>query len=258
MGAISRTFRIPTAAEPTNSGSTLQTVIATSGTQDTSLDIEIHEPALTADNLGLKTWASSFVLAKKWHAIRDQIPLPSEQKETEGATFAILELGAGTGLVGIAAAAVLQTSVVLTDLPEIVPNLERNINANLDTISSRGGSARAAVLDWTEPEKFDSLGACFPLVVAADPIYSKEHPKLLAQAVSSQLMKGSDARVIVEMPIRDAYAEERAAFRNSMKDIGLTTVKEETKIGYDDWSEGTSEELSEVECWMSIWSWKEP
>lgn len=259
MGAISRTFRIPTAKEPTNSGSTLQRVISTSEVPDEPVDIEIHEPALTADNLGLKTWASSFVLARKWHTLRDDIPLRSVPEKSDHRSATILELGAGTGLVGIAAAAVLKTSVILTDLPEIVTNLERNIRSNDDAISSRGGSARAAILDWTEPENFpDSEESGFPLIVAADPIYSAEHPKLLAQTVKCHLSKERSARVVVEMPIREAYSPERDDFKAKMQEIGLVMIKEDTETGYDDWSEGRGEELKEVECWMSIWAWKEP
>ncbi|KAG9625379.1 VPS28-domain-containing protein, partial [Aureobasidium melanogenum] len=149
MGAISRSFSIPLAAEPTNSSSTMKPVITSSHEQDTSIQVSIHEPALTEDNLGLKTWASSFVFARNWHTLRDRIPLIFDKDENA----TILELGAGTGLVGIAAAAVLGANVLLTDLPEIVPNLERNITSNEDIINSRNGSARAAMLDWTVPEK---------------------------------------------------------------------------------------------------------
>ncbi|KAG9625315.1 VPS28-domain-containing protein, partial [Aureobasidium melanogenum] len=149
MGAISRSFSIPLAAEPINSSSTMKPVITSSHEQDTTIQVSIHEPALTEDNLGLKTWASSFVFARNWHTLRDRIPLIFDKDEN----VTILELGAGTGLVGIAAAAVLGANVLLTDLPEIVPNLERNITSNEDIINSRNGSARAAMLDWTVPEK---------------------------------------------------------------------------------------------------------
>ena len=35
------------------------------------LAITLHEPALQADNLGLKTWASSYLLAKRLVSLRD-------------------------------------------------------------------------------------------------------------------------------------------------------------------------------------------
>lgn len=270
MGAINRSFAIPTAAGSTNDGTTLETVISTSDIQDTTINIEIHEPALTEDNLGLKTWASSYVFAKKWHTLREELPLPFGN-DTDAAT--ILELGAGTGLVGIAAAAVLRANVLLTDLPEIVPNLDRNIELNDESIRLRKGHAKAAILDWTVPEKIvyphdsdnarrrslsaEFTSSTYPIIVAADPIYSKDHPKWLVQTVACHLNRGSEARAIIMIPIRDAYAEERDDLKSRMQELGLHICKEETEIGYDDWSEGRGEELKEVECWMTIWKWKE-
>lgn len=268
MGAISRYFSIPLAAEPTNSSSTMKPVITSSQEQDTTIQVSIHEPALTEDNLGLKTWASSFVFARNWHTLRDRIPLVFDKDENK----TILELGAGTGLVGIAAAAVLGANVLLTDLPEIVPNLERNIASNQDIINSREGSARAAMLDWTVPEKIiypeetdGSRGpvvaeggtSTYPLIVAADPIYSKEHPAWLVQTINCHLSHGPDARVLIQIPIREAYAEERADLKDRMISIGLELCHEQTETGYDDWSDGQGEELSEVECWLGMWKWKD-
>ncbi|CAD0088118.1 unnamed protein product, partial [Aureobasidium vineae] len=268
MGAISRSFRIPLAADTTNSSSTMKPVITTSHEQDTTVQVSIHEPALTEDNLGLKTWASSFVFARNWHTLRDRIPLIFDKDETA----TILELGAGTGLVGIAAAAVLGANVLLTDLPEIVPNLERNIASNRDMIESRNGSARAAMLDWTVPEKIicpedaeeprrplvaEGKSSRYSLVVAADPIYSKEHPAWLVQTINCHLDQGPDARVLIQIPIRDAYAEERADLKDRMIKIGLELCHEQTETGYDDWSDGQGEELSEVECWLGMWKWKD-
>ncbi|KAK6003088.1 hypothetical protein QM012_000933 [Aureobasidium pullulans] len=268
MGAISRSFSIPLAAEPTNSSSTMRPVITSSHEQDTTIQISIHEPALTEDNLGLKTWASSFVFARNWHILRDRIPLIFDRDESA----TILELGAGTGLVGIAAAAVLGTNVLLTDLPEIVPNLERNIASNEDMVKSRSGSARAAMLDWTVPEKIiypeettesrrplvaEIQSSTYPLIVAADPIYSKEHPAWLVQTISCHLSHVPDARVLIQIPIREAYAEERADLKDRMIIIGLELCHEQTETGYDDWSDGQGEELSEVECWLGMWKWKD-
>ncbi|KAI5198835.1 VPS28-domain-containing protein [Aureobasidium subglaciale] len=263
MGAISRSFRIPLAAEPTNSSSTMKPVITTSHEQDTSVEISIHEPALTEDNLGLKTWGSSFIFARNWHTLRDRIPLLFDKDENA----TILELGAGTGLVGIAAAAVLGANVLLTDLPEIVSNLDRNIASNQETIESKNGIARAATLDWTVPDKIiyseevngshEEESSKYPLVVAADPIYSKEHPAWLVQTIHCHLAQGSDARVLIQLPIREAYAEERADLKDRMLKIGLELCHEQTEASYDDWSDGQGEELSEVECWLGMWKWKD-
>lgn len=247
MPAISRNFRIPTSSVP--------------------FDIAIHEPALTADNLGLKTWAASYMLAKRLHTL--QIP------QLEGSkTLDILELGAGTGLVGIAAAAVFGASVLLTDLPEITPNLTRNVETNREMIESHNGSARTAVLDWSKPrfcqpypgaaqgdaEDFSAKQAeqpdRFPIILAADSLYSPEHPRLLVQTIDCWLSLESNASVMVEFPFREAYTPELNDFRQRMAGIGLQVAEEGEELGYDDWGWDGGEPSGgrgEVKCWWSVW-----
>ena len=255
MSAISRTFSIPLIA--INAGDTLKPAM------DACIEIMIHEPALTADNLGLKTWASSYLLAKRLCLLRKEHIALGEYGD-------ILELGAGTGLVGLAAAAILQRHVVLTDLPEIVPNLERNIAANVTAISRchdrsgfAYGSAEAAVLDWSKPatctlkhlKKAVREAHFFELILAADPIYSHEHPALLVNAIGYHLRRDEHATVVIELPIREAYAKERQDLRDRMLALGLDVLEQGEEVGYDDWSDGCGEELTEVRCWWSVWKW---
>ena len=247
MPAISRSFRIPTPSAP--------------------LDIVIHEPALTADNLGLKTWAASYLLAKRLHTLR----LP---QLTGSVTLDILELGAGTGLVGIAAAAVFGASVLLTDLPEIAPNLSRNVETNREAIESHNGSTRTAILDWSNPhvcqfypdveqgevESFSTKQTKqpdqFPVILAADSLYSPEHPRLLVQTIDCWLSLEDNASVMVEFPLREAYTPELNDFRQRMTGIGLHMTEEGEEFGYDDWGWDGGEPTrgrDEVKCWWSVW-----
>lgn len=114
---------------------------------------EIREPPLTGDNLGLKTWGTAYVIAKKLEYIGahflHNVLSPGLDNTAGNVTPArILELGAGTGLVGIAAATIWSTSVLLTDLLEIQSNLDFNIQENLETVTARGGQIASHVLDW--------------------------------------------------------------------------------------------------------------
>ncbi|KAG0636789.1 putative methyltransferase-domain-containing protein [Tuber brumale] len=203
-----------------------------------TVSLSLREPTLTADNLGLKTWASSYLLSKR---------LPLLGLPTFSSTAKALELGAGTGLVGLAAAAIFKIPVLLTDLPDIVPNLQHNANTN----SASGTVVSVAVMDWrdrvdetvSEAEKYD-------LVLAADPLYSPEHPGLLVGMVGKWLKKGSHGRVVVEMPLRDGYYSERCDFRSRMESVGLEIRSEGVETGVDDWGAG-----GEVECWWSVWGW---
>lgn len=251
MGAISRTFVIEMCSTSTNESKSRDAVL---DPLDLQVELTLHEPALTSDNLGLKTWASSYLLAKRI-AIHANMPAIA-QKAT------ILELGAGTGLVGLAAAAAYQARVILTDLPAIVPNLERNSRANAAVLSAHGGQTEVAVLDWSDPGSFHIEGAhhgekhSFPLILAADPIYSADHPRLLVQAIEFHLSKDSTARVVVELPLRDAYGAEREDFRTRMAGIGMSVVDEGEETGLDDWSSNNDDELMEVRCWWSVWGWR--
>ncbi len=234
MGAITRTFKIPLH-------------------DDDVFELQLHEPALTADNLGLKTWASSYLLAKRLPALRSSLPSLSSQSN-------ILELGSGTGLVGLAAAAIFKAHVVLTDLPEIVPNLRNNIEANATHLATFGGSAQAEVLDWSNPSAFESdsssapLPNSFPWILAADPIYSSDHPRLLGQTIEYHLSRHKDARFIVELPLREPYAAERKDLMQRLSALGLVILDEGEEVGYDDWMEGG--QLAEVRCCWAVWGWK--
>lgn len=231
-GDLTRTFTIPLSPD-----------------EDGPLEIVLHEPALQADNLGLKTWASSYLLAKRLPMLRKRMP----DVKPDGR---ILELGAGTGLVGFAAAAVWNARVVLTDLPEIVPNLERNAKANSEVVDTHGWGLEVGVLDWSQPEDFALASApySFPLILAADPIYSSDHPRLLAQAFEYHLFRSEDARIVIELPLRDAYVKERQDLRDRLRALGLEILDEGEESGYDDWSYGS--ERTEVRCWWSVWSWR--
>ncbi|RRT53878.1 hypothetical protein B296_00039229 [Ensete ventricosum] len=90
------------------------------------------------------------------------------------ATSRILELGSGTGLVGIAAAAILGVSVTLTDLPHVLPNLRFNAESNAAAVAARGGSLDVRQLRWGEDEDAAALvdgEAAFDVVVASDVVY---------------------------------------------------------------------------------------
>lgn len=206
--------------------------------------VRLYEPSLTGDNLGLKTWSSSLLLAKR---------LPTLYSQISKRCTNVLELGAGTGLVGIAAACLWQLNVTLTDLPEIVSNLERNLQTNTELIQKYAGTVQARSLDWADttdvPQSQDDK---YLTILAADPIYSPEHPKLLVDTVQRWLRWDSDARFIVELPLRKHYDQERQDLRHHLAAAQLALVEEGTETGYDDWQD-QSGNPAEVECWWSIW-----
>lgn len=245
MPAMSRTFTLPTRTKP--------------------VAFTLHEPSYTGDSIGHKTWAASFLLAKRLHSVI----LPA----TESGRVQALELGAGTGLVGMAFAAAFGADVLLTDLREIETNLAFNVSANLHTIKAHGGTAGTAILDWVKPTivietsdsvwselvGFDELSEQriekFPVVIAADSIYSAEHPAMLVGAIEAWLAPGPDARVVMEMPRREGYEVELADLDTRLSQLGLRVLYAGEEYGYDDWVDHGESGLADVKCWWSIWGW---
>lgn len=181
-------------------------------------EVLLKEPLLTSDNLGLKTWGSSLHLARR--VVRENRALPQP----------VLELGAGTGLVGIAASR-LGLDPVMTDLPDIVPNLAHNVELN-------GGGATVAALDWANHNGFASahpehaLG--FATVLVADPVYSDQHPRMLVETIARFARHG--AVVYLQVPLRGRYEAERGDLWQRME-AGGHLVREEHEEGRDDWGE---------------------
>lgn len=180
-------------------------------------NIQLFEPSLTNDNLGLKTWGSSLILSEKI------IKIPQYSK--------VLELGSGTGLVGIAyAISHPKSETILTDLPEIVDNLKKNIILNNLKIKS-------AVLDWTNPEPFIS-NICdfkFDAILIADPIYSPNHPYWIVDMIVKFLKP--HGTVYLELPIRPQYNAERDLLWQLLDQNGLCIIKTEQDMGIDDWGD---------------------
>ncbi|KAE8373566.1 putative methyltransferase-domain-containing protein [Aspergillus bertholletiae] len=245
MPAMSRVFAIPSSTGE-------------------ELTLTLHEPSLTADNLGMKTWVSSYLLSRRLPSLLESTPqlVPSETTTPApktDRTLRALELGAGTGLVGLSFAAIRgqSASIHLTDLPDIVPNLAHNAALNVELLTNTAATVTTGVLDWSiPPEPLPTRDEQYDLIFAADPLYSPKHPKWLVETVGHWLSRGLDARVVTEMPLRDAYLPQVQEFRERMGQLGLEAVYEGEEIGYDDWESADGGALA-VRCWWSVWGWSE-
>lgn len=223
-----------------------------------TFSLTIREPSLTGDSLGLKTWGSSYALARLLHELSAG-PLAHPLSAGAGPTE-ILELGSGTGLLGLAAAAIWRTNVVLTDLPGILPNLAHNAELNRETIEGRGGHAEATVLTWggreDESDPRFAAGRRFELVLVADPLYDDDHPALLTGAIDAQLGLGPDARALAMVPQRDDITKGLlSSFRQEMACLGaaLRCVDEGIVPGEDDWGDhGDDDETRRVGFWWGV------
>ena len=229
LPSMSRTFNIPTSAED-------------------AVSITLREPSLTADNLGHKTWLASYLLAKRLPSLLRYIPGLQSGAQ-------VIELGAGTGLVGIAIAAIYDVHVHLTDLPAIVPNLLANTTVNSPNIAK--GSTSVGEFDWsTVSDHCSKEHNAYDVIVAADPLYSPQHPAWLVAAIDHVLKRNVGARVVIELPLREAYAPEIAELKMRMEGLSLAVLAEGTESGIEDWEENhPGNEKTQVMCWWAVWQW---
>jgi predicted nicotinamide N-methyase len=114
-----------------------------------------------------------------------------------------LELGSGTGLVGLAAAAVLSVmgataEVVLSDNdPHTLANLSRNFAANADLFASPAITVSTRALDWrAEPVDGD---ARFDVLLGGDVVYDTHHAGLLRRAIETHLAPGGTAHIVMAL-----------------------------------------------------------
>lgn len=178
--------------------------------------IKLKEPSLTSDNLGLKTWGSSLILSNRLI-----------NKNNNYLVDPIIELGSGTGLVGMVSA-ILGHKTILTDLSEIVPNLKENIELNKV-------SAVAEVLDWTNPKSFIEKypHEKFNTILISDPIYSPKHPYWVVEMLDLFLSHNPNARILIQLPLRPKYEEEREVLWNLMSTYFIE-IESELEDGEDD------------------------
>ena len=182
--------------------------------------------------------------------------------------FQILELGAGTGLVGITAAALFPSANIhLTDLPAIVPNLQANVSRNIFAEKSDFDGSRnvtVGALDWSNlpqseaevevhVENGEGLRQHYDLIIAADPLYSPAHPAWLVNTINFSLRRQKNARVIIEVPLREGYATEVQDFRTRMSEAELVLIEDGEEVGVEDWQGTTEGDQQEVKCWWGVW-----
>lgn len=119
-----------------------------------AFDLTIREPPITGESLGLKTWGSSYTLARLLPQFASD-SLSHLLGGQQGSETQVLELGSGTGLLGLAAACFWHTPVILTDLPTIIPNLTYNVDINRSIAEAVGGRVDAAPLTWGDHSQTD-------------------------------------------------------------------------------------------------------
>lgn len=163
----------------------------------------VERPGLA---LGSSTWSSAFALAR--YLSGDARALIERRS--------LIELGAGTGLVGIACAKLGAKSVILTDLPVCLDLLRTNIEAN-----EVENSASVQVLDWTNNGDFSAVA---DIIIMADVVYYDQIP--LFEAIVSTLRRIVTTSSHVIMAYKQRDAENESLFFDMMKGEGFGVVRQ--------------------------------
>lgn len=156
---------------------------------------------------GLLLWASGIGLARR---------LAEEPSLVRGRT--VLEIGAGVGLPGLAAAALGARGVVQTDYQtEALALCARNAAQN----GMEDFRVRRAIADW---RAFPDLGQPFPLVLGSDVLYERTlHPVL--HALLPRLV-APGGRALLSDPVRP----QALAFIDACERSGVWGVDMESRL----------------------------
>jgi hypothetical protein len=148
--------------------------------------IIMKEREMASLGTGLITWDGAVVLAKYLECHPSLVDKKS-----------VLEVGAGTGLAGIAASLLGSSKTLLTDLDYALDNLKANVERNKKNEGTN--SVEVSLLDWSDTStyRFPSSGEClntskmdvgeheWDVIIGADVVWLEELVPLLVQALAA-------------------------------------------------------------------------
>ncbi|KZV53484.1 hypothetical protein F511_14850 [Dorcoceras hygrometricum] len=145
---------------------------------------------------GAVMWDSGIVLGKFLeHAVESKTIMLQDKK--------VIELGSGCGFVGCIAA-LLGAQVVLTDLPDRLKLLKKNVETNL--YGNVRGTAKVEELTWGDNLDTDFTHPCPDYVLGSDVIYSEEAVMHLMETLTE--LCGRQTTIILAGELRnDAILE---------------------------------------------------
>jgi len=171
------------------------------------IPVEIKEESNSGKGTGLIIWDGSVLLSKY---LEHAVDLKGKR---------ILELGAGTGLVGLSCGLLGATRVFLTDLGYTLDNLNANIVINSPRFPS-SDTVECFELDWTKP-KDDPRLANLDLVVAADVIWIEELVKPFVDTLVFIFKRNPSLRTVIFAHQTRALKTDRLLF-NTLSDNGFS------------------------------------
>lgn len=255
--------------QPGSNDSLIRTFNIPSNTTGGNLDVSIFGRARLQSNcISSATWGSSFILATKLHKlnVNSKIFRHVDAGYTAPASMwsqpKVLELGAETGLLGIAAAFLWRTHVIVTGLQNMKLDLTINISLNRTQMYKRGGLTLLDTLDWTRPKDLImrdlTIGekvlhspkeSKFHIILVGGSACAEKHPRLLSNVIFAWLAPGAHSRVILAYPLREAYLDRIHSLWRLLESGGLQCVENGQVNGEERWNEDALYQWC-VWCWQ--------
>lgn len=193
--------------------------------------------------IGATVWDCALALAKmleKQAALSDSSLWPKISKSKR-----ILELGAGTGILGLVMTSLLDhqstTELVLTDQKCALELLRHNINDFQKRIASTQVTIRVQELDWTSSDSISSFKEPFDTILIADCVH---WPELFSPLVNVlRQLTHTSSTIILGYERRD-FSTEVDFFREFGEYFRFRSIPRE--LCHDDWF---SEDLYLFQAW---------
>ncbi|GMG99872.1 hypothetical protein Nepgr_001712 [Nepenthes gracilis] len=140
----------------------------------------------------------------------------------------ILELGSGTGFVGVAAATILGANVTVTDLSHVVTNLKFNAAVNSDALALSGGAVEVAELSWGDVDHMEAIGRDYDLVLGSDVVY---HDHLYEPLIETlRYFLGGERKVVFLMAHLKRWKKESVFFKKAKKLFAVEIVHKDSPL----------------------------
>ncbi|CAL5197598.1 unnamed protein product [Lathyrus oleraceus] len=182
---------------------------------------------LPSEGISFQLWptATSLVSLLDNHRINPTNSPLSTALAASNTPLRILELGSGTGIVGIVAAATLGSNVTLTDLPHVVPNLKFNAEANAGVVGSSGGTVTFAPLRWGHADDVEMIGREFDVIVASDVVY---HDHLYEPLIETLRLLLIGKKIVFLMAHTKRWKKESVFFNKARKHFFIDVLHVDT------------------------------
>ena len=162
--------------------------------------MESLDPHGSADGTNLRLWPTALALSSFLCAHPELV-----------AGKRIVELGSGSGAVGLCCAALGAAEVVLTDVPDALALIRQNAALNPP---SSGTAVRVAPCTWGEETHLHELLTAGPydVVLCCELVYQQPADVLIALAHTQRALAGPKAKVLLAYEFRNALGDDLAYF----------------------------------------------